>query len=259
MGGGARVSVPAPAVRVSVVMPVYNAEATLARSVESVLAQTHGALELLLVDDGSTDASRAMVADAAARDRRVVPIYQPRNAGVAAARNAGIEAASGDYIAFLDSDDWWSPGKLAMQLRRMALAGARVAYMSYQRVSEDGRALAVVEPPMRVDHAAMLHGNHIGNLTGIYHRSLGDARFRRIGHEDYVFWLEMVRRAGSAVRADEGPPLAHYLVRRGSLSSDKLRAARWQWRIYREVEGLGRLASAHCFGRYALNALGKRH
>lgn len=240
-------------------MPVYNAEATLLRSLESVLGQTHRELELLLVDDGSTDASRAMIAAAAARDARVVPVLLPRNGGVATARNAGIEAAGGDCIAFLDSDDWWSPGKLEMQLCLMAEAGARVAYMSYQRVSEDGRVLAVVEPPKRVDHAAMLHGNHIGNLTGIYHRSLGDARFRRMGHEDYVFWLDMVRRAGSAVRADQGQPLAHYLVRKGSLSSDKLRAARWQWRIYREVEGLGRVASAHFFARYALNALGKRH
>lgn len=245
--------------RVSVVMPVYNAEATLQRSLRSVLEQTHADIELLLVDDGSTDASRGIIAAAAASDRRVVPILQPRNEGVAAARNAGIEAASGDYIAFLDSDDWWSPGKLQLQLRLMHAAGARVGYMCYRRLAEDGRVLGVVHPPARVDHAAMLRSNRIGNLTGIYHRSLGDGRFRRIGHEDYAFWLEMVRRAGSAVRADEGEALAHYLVRDGSLSSDKLKAARWQWRIYRDVEGLGRLASARCFTFYALNALGKRH
>lgn len=245
--------------RVSVVMPVYNAEATLSRSLESVLAQTHAAVELLLVDDGSSDASRAIIAAAATADRRVVPIPLSRNGGVAAARNAGIEAATGDFVAFLDSDDWWSPHKLAVQLRLMQAADARVGYMCYERVAEDGRALGVVRPPARVDHAAMLRSNRIGNLTGIYHRSLGDGQFRRMGHEDYVFWLDMVRRAGTAVRADEGEPLAHYLVRQGSLSADKLAAARWQWRIYRDVEGLGRLASARYFAHYAVNALGKRH
>lgn len=251
-----RASAPA---RVSVVMPVYDAEATLARSLESVLAQSHPEVELLLVDDGSGDASREIIAAAAAVDRRVVPILLSRNGGVAAARNAGIEAATGDFVAFLDSDDWWSPDKLAVQLRLMQAADAGVSYMSYRRVAEGGATLGVVRPPARVDHAAMLRSNRIGNLTGMYHRSLGDGRFVRMGHEDYVFWLGMVRRAGSAVRADYGEPLAHYLVRQGSLSADKLAAARWQWRIYRDVEGLGRLASARYFTHYALNALGKRH
>lgn len=243
---------------VSVVMPVYNAAATLPRSLGSVLSQTHAAVELLLVDDGSTDGSRDIIAAAAADDPRVVPVLLPRNGGVAAARNAGIEAATGRYMAFLDSDDWWSDRKLEVQLRVMQAAGAAVSCMRYQRVAEDGRDLGVVTPPARLDHAAMLRSNHIGNLTGLYDRAIGDGRFRRIGHEDYAFWLDMVRRAGTAVRADEGRPLAHYLVRRGSLSADKLEAARWQWRIYREVEGLGRLASARWFACYAVNALAKR-
>lgn len=257
MGGGAGMN-GTPAGMVSVVMPVYNAAATLPRSLASVLAQTHAAVELLLVDDGSKDASREIIAAAAASDPRVVPVLLPRNGGVAAARNAGIEAATGRYMAFLDSDDWWSGRKLEVQLRAMQAAGAAVACMRYQRVAEDGRDLGVVTPPARLDHRAMLRSNHIGNLTGLYDRSIGDGRFRRIGHEDYAFWLDRVRRAGWAARADEGQVLAHYLVRRGSLSADKLEAARWQWRIYREVEGLGRLASARWFAHYAVNALAKR-
>lgn len=247
-----------PAFRVSVVMPVYNAEATLERSMRSVLEQTHAQVELLVVDDGSRDGSWALVERIAAEDTRVVAIRQPRNGGVAAARNAGIEAASGTHVAFLDSDDWWHPRKLEVQLARLRDTGARVAYAAYQRVSEQGQALSMVSPPASVGHADMLKSNWIGNLTGIYDRSLGDARFRRIGHEDYAFWLEMVRRAGTAVRADHPEPLAFYLVRDGSLSADKFKAARWQWRIYREVAGLGRVASAWYFLNYAVNALGKR-
>ena len=107
--------VPEPdATLVSVVMPVYNAQATMVRSIDSVLAQTHRQLELILVDDGSRDGSAAIMDAYAARDARVVAVRQP-NGGVAAARNRGLREARGTHVAFLDSDDWWEPEKLALQ------------------------------------------------------------------------------------------------------------------------------------------------
>lgn len=245
--------------RVSVVMPVYNAAATLLRSMRSVLEQSHVDVELLVVDDRSTDASWSLIESLTTDDPRVVAIRLPVNGGVAAARNAGIDAARGDYLAFLDSDDWWHPRKLEAQLAQMRQAGARVSYCGYQRVGEDGRVLSTVRPPASVRYSDMLKSNRIGNLTGMYERSVGgDTRFQRIGHEDYVFWLQLVRRAGVAVRIDHVEPLAFYLVRAGSLSADKFKAARWQWRIYREIERLGRLRSAWYFLHYAVNAVVKR-
>lgn len=100
--------------RVSVVMPVYNAQAYLAEAIGSVIAQSFPDWELLLVDDGSTDASRAIAADFAARDARIVPMSSaPGRRGAAAARNAGIAAAQGDYVSFLDADDLYEPDMLA--------------------------------------------------------------------------------------------------------------------------------------------------
>lgn len=246
------------AARVSVVMPVYNAERTVERSMRSVLDQSHGGVELLVVDDCSRDGSWSVVERLAATDPRVVPLRLEANGGVAAARNAGIRAASGDYIAFLDSDDWWHPRKLEVQLAHMRGAGAQVSYTGYQRVGEDGRPLSTVCPPASVRYGDMLKSNRIGNLTGLYDRGLGDASFQRVGHEDYVFWLQMVRRAGCAVCAEYPEPLAYYLVRAGSLSADKVKAARWQWHIYREIEGLGWLSASRYFLHYAWNALSKR-
>jgi glycosyltransferase involved in cell wall biosynthesis len=243
---------------VSIIMPAYNAVATIADSIESVRAQTHPRFELLVVDDGSTDGTDALVARFAQADARVRMLRQPANAGVAAARNAGIGAARGNCIAFLDSDDRWHPRKLELQLAQMRGAGARISYCAYQRVDENGRVLSVVNPPTSLTHADMLHSNFIGNLTGMYERSLGDGEFLRVGHEDYVFWLQMVRRAGRAVRIDHDEPLAFYLVRRGSVSSNKWRAVRWQWRIYREIERLSFQRSCVYMLRYARNALAKR-
>lgn len=244
--------------RVSVVMPAYDAQATLEASMRSVLEQQCARVELIVVDDRSRDASAEIAGRIAETDPRVVVVRQPANAGVAAARNAGIEAATGDYIAFLDSDDTWHPGKLAAQLDFMRASDVRICYAAYRRVDERGRQLSVVRPPARVTYADMLKSNRIGNLTGIYHRSLGPARFQRVGHEDYVFWLQLVRRAGSASRLPDPAPVADYLVRSGSLSSHKARAARWQWHIYRGIERLGRAEAGWYFLHYAANAALKR-
>ncbi len=243
---------------VSVVMPVYNAGVWLADSIGSLLAQQFGDWELLAVDDCSTDDSLARLRQWAAQDSRIRPLALPCNGGVAAARNAGIDAARGRWIAFLDADDRWAPAKLELQVADMRARDLEISYTAYQRVREDGSALSHVDPPAEVDYARMLRSNHIGNLTGMYDRRLGVAHFRKVGHEDYVFWLEMVRRAGRAARVPHAQPLAYYTVRGGSVSSNKLRAAGWQWRIYREIEGLGLVRSSGLMLHYLTHALRKR-
>ncbi|HEX5632504.1 MAG TPA: glycosyltransferase, partial [Gemmatimonadales bacterium] len=110
--------------RVSVVVPTYNREAFIGRTLRSVLAQTSPAHEVIVVDDGSTDGTEAVVAAFGAAVRYV---RQP-NAGVAAARNHGARLAAGDWLAFVDSDDLWVPHKLAWQ--RAALAAAPAARWS---------------------------------------------------------------------------------------------------------------------------------
>jgi glycosyltransferase involved in cell wall biosynthesis len=243
---------------VSVIMPVFNAEKTLRKSVDSVLRQTLASLELVLVDDCSRDGSGQIMREYAAKDARVKIVSQPANAGVAEARNAGLRAASGSHVAFLDSDDWWDPRKLELQLAQMQERGALVSYAGYQRVAEDGHLLSCVEPPAEIAYGDMLKSNHIGNLTGVYDRRLGDVPFVRMGHEDYVFWLDRVRRAGHAIRVRHEGPLAYYLVRNGSVSSNKLRAARWQWRVYRESEQLTLWQASWYMLHYVRHALSKR-
>jgi len=252
------VSSPKINARVSVIMPAFDAAATIGHSIASVLTQSHRELELVVVDDRSRDATWDLVLAARESDPRVVAIRQTANQGVAAARNAGIDAASGQYIAFLDSDDTWHPDKLRRQLVHLHGTGAAIGYASYRRVDEHGRLLSVICPPARVDYPSMLRSNWIGNLTGIYDRRIGDARFQRLGHEDYVFWLQQVRKAGHALRLPDPAPIADYFVRRGSLSGDKFRAARWQWRIYRELERMDRLRAGWYFAQYAGNAFLKR-
>lgn len=108
--------------KVSIITPVLNAERFLPAAIDSVLAQTEADWELLLIDDGSTDASPQIAAAAATRDTRVRTVSRPANArhGAAAARNAGLALAKGEFVAFLDADDLYVPQKLETELTLLA-------------------------------------------------------------------------------------------------------------------------------------------
>ena len=99
--------------KVSVIIPTYNREKLISRAIESVLAQVYPVYEIIVVDDGSTDATKSVLAPF---NGKIKYIYQ-KNAGIAEARNRGIKESSGEYIAFLDSDDYWAPEKLAEQVK----------------------------------------------------------------------------------------------------------------------------------------------
>ncbi|GAA1840810.1 glycosyltransferase [Agromyces salentinus] len=122
---------------VSIVMPVWNREAQLLEAVESVLTQTFPDWELIIVDDGSDDGTYAAACDAAARDRRIIAIQVPHG-GVCAARNAGLDAARGTYLAFLDSDNNWDPAFLDLACRALADTDAVGVYSALQIVDIDG-------------------------------------------------------------------------------------------------------------------------
>ena len=110
---------------ISVVIPTYNRRETLTRAVNSVLAQDHAIYEIIVVDDGSTDGTASLPV---LRDPRVQYLVNPRNLGSQGSRNRGVEAARGDAIAFLDSDDYWDPSKIGKQLAAVASNGWPALY-----------------------------------------------------------------------------------------------------------------------------------
>ena len=120
---------------VSVIIPSYNREKTIGRAIESVLNQTFRDLELIVVDDCSTDNTRQVVEEYAQRDNRVKYLLQKPNQGACCARNLGISAAKGEYIAFQDSDDEWLPEKLEKQLSAMQKKNADVCFHRLRRRS----------------------------------------------------------------------------------------------------------------------------
>ena len=123
---------------VSVITAVYNAKAYLRQCIDSVLAQSYDHLELILVDDGSNDGSEAICDEYARRDSRIRVIHKP-NGGVSSARNAGLAAAQGDYIAWLDSDDYFEPAMIERLLTAMQTHGKQIAMCNYTNILVDGK------------------------------------------------------------------------------------------------------------------------
>jgi glycosyltransferase involved in cell wall biosynthesis len=135
---------------VSVILPVYNGETFLEETIESVLTQSHNNLELIVVDDGSTDRSYAIARNSAARDPRV-KLFQQANGGVAAARNAAIGRSNGQFVAPIDADDLWHPRKLERQLAAFSSSNHRVGlvYSPSIDIDENSRPLSLCHSTKR--------------------------------------------------------------------------------------------------------------
>lgn len=139
-------------VKISIVIPIYNAEDHLQRCVDSVLNQTEKNIEIILVDDGSKDNSIEICKNYLNQDKRVHLIHQ-ENSGVSAARNRGIEQACGEYIGFVDSDDWLEPDMYECLLREANQASADIVMCDARTVYEDGK--------IQADTITQLSGNQI--------------------------------------------------------------------------------------------------
>jgi len=155
---------------VSVVIPAYNAQATLDETLLSVRAQTHRALEIIVIDDGSTDGTRALAERHAGVDSRVSVLHQP-NSGVAAARNTGWRRARSEFIAFIDADDLWASAKIERQLARLQSADAQVGlvYCWHSKIDDAGRIAVKQESPLHEGNVLepIIMSNFIGNGSSV--------------------------------------------------------------------------------------------
>ncbi|MCL5768343.1 glycosyltransferase family 2 protein [Acinetobacter sp. ANC5681] len=250
-----------PSHLVSIIMPAYNAEKSIAESIESVLDQTYKNFELIVVNDCSSDNTKKIVKNFIQLDSRIKFIDKTVNEGVASARNTGLDHALGDFIAFLDSDDKWKENKLEKQLDIFnKYAGIDVIYSSYYRFNSSGIS-KVVGAPNFLNKKQLLKGNPIGNLTAIYNfKKFPAIRQKKIGHEDYLFWLELFSSSNNVKGFGIQEPLAYYRVAENgaSLSGNKLRSALWTWNIYRHHLKLNVISSMFYFAFYVFKAVFKR-
>lgn len=187
---------PLPAV--SVVLPVFNGAATLRAAIDSALSQDGVEVELVVVDDGSTDATAAILAGYAT-DQRVKPIRQEPNQGLVAALNRGVAAASHEVIARLDADDVALPGRLAHHVAAFAADPDLVLHATaYQRTLPDGTVLRTPSPPLTHGGLAMTSatGNRLCHSAVAFRRNavlaVGGYRAERYPVEDFDLWVRLL-------------------------------------------------------------------
>ncbi len=182
---------------ISVVIPSYNRKDKLPACMESVLGQSYGNIELIVVDDASTDGTQELFREMS--EPRVVYLRYEENRGACHARNYGAERASGELIAFQDSDDIWHPDKLEKQYRHLKKTGADMCYCGINRVSEDGGSFYYPVHAPRPGHAQedFLAENRAGTQTMLMHRRVWeelrfDESIRR--YQDWDFAIRAASR-----------------------------------------------------------------
>lgn len=243
---------------VTVITPVYNAEKFISDTINCVRNQTYHNWEMILVDDVSSDSSVEIIKDFMKLDNRIKLIQLQENSGAAVARNTAIEAAGGRYIAFLDSDDLWYSNKLERQIQFMQDHGYAFTFTGYRLMSENGELLnKVIQVPKEIDYNGYLKNTIIGCLTVILDtEQINNIKMKNIRtRQDFVLWLSILKRGFKAYGLQE--ELASYRKVSGSISSNKWKTAKRNWKVYREIEELSFIKSLYCFTLYAYNGFKK--
>lgn len=239
---------------VSVIMPTYNCGKYILQSLESVIAQTITDWEIQIVDDCSTDDTAEILKPYLEKYQNIHYHVLSQNGGPAVARTEAIKHAMGKYIAFLDSDDIWSPNKLEKQISFMEETGAKFSATGYSWMDEDGNDLhTVLIPPQKTDYKKMLRlASPIGNLSVIYDQeALGKFEVPLIKkRNDFALWLQILKKTDFCYGMEE--VLATYRVgRTGSVSGNKFKLAKYHWQLYHEIEGHNVVRSLYEIGCWA--------
>lgn len=248
--------------QISIVVPVYNAAKYIEKTISMVRKQTFADWELILVEDCSTDNTREVLQKTVEEcaDSRIRVIYKERNEGAAEARNTGLEAVKGQYLAFLDADDIWKESKLEEELAFLKEKNAGFVFSAYEFGDEKGVGTGkIVTVPDTLTYRQALSRTVIFTSTTMFdlhkiERSL--LKMPRVPSEDSATWWQILRAGYTAY----GYPKVTAIYRRPpkSLSSNKGKAIKRIWYLYRKVEKLSLFTSAVCFVGWAFRATVRR-
>lgn len=275
---------------ISIIMPAFNAEKTIKQSLESILQQSYTDWELVIIDDCSVDRTAKIIEEFIEenKDCDIKFLRNDVNRGVAFSRNRGIKEASGEWIAFLDSDDLWMMDKLEKQIRLLNTDNAKsgieaevkkgenafvnsmgrkeqrdintfLVFTGSSFISNEGISLQyILHVPEKINRKQLLKQNLISCSSVLVSKSLAvkypfPAEVKTI-HEDFAVWIKMLGEIDYAYGIDE--PLLIYRISEGSKSSSKSKAAIMNWNTYRYV-GMGVISSLFYMIHYSLRGISK--
>lgn len=235
---------------VSVIIPGYRCASTIGDAIDSAWKQDVS-VEILVINDCSPDdLDRVMERYQGVPEIRYVKNQQ--NLGAAKSRNKGVSMARGKYVAFLDSDDAWVPGKLKKQVNILEKSGKALCCTARELIAPDGKSTGRVIPVREsIRYRDLLRHNCI-NCSSVLLRTEIAREFPmeyEDSHEDYITWLKVLRKYGSAVGINE--PLLKYRLSNTGKSGSKLHSAKMTFRVYRYME-FGPIKSVACFCSYVV-------
>ncbi len=242
--------------KVSVIIPMYNSEKYIEKCINSVIEQTYNNIEILIINDCSTDSSLNIVKNI--KDERIKVITFTENKGVSIARNEGINLATGDYICFIDSDDFWVKEKIEKQLEFIEKNNYEFIYSNYSFFRNE-KILKTTHVPLKLTYEQAIKNTTIFISTvmldmkklkkeDLYMPNL------KIGQDTSVWW-KILKKGVTAYGMDE--VLTYYRVSNKSLSSNKIKAVLGAWKIYLR-EDMNFFKRLYCFMCYIKNAIDRR-
>lgn len=222
---------------VSVITPCYNNKKTIHETILSVINQTYTQWEMLIIDDCSIDGSDIIIKQYCEQDPRIKYLKTEKPSGSPSIpRNLGLENAKGEFVCFLDSDDYWLPNKLEEQIEFIQKNKYSFVYSNYEKISYDGkRNNRIIKTKSQSNYTDNLKSCEIPCLTAcISKRIISNTRFLPIKKEDYAFWLEILRKGITAYNTNKIHAL--YRESKNSRSSNKIKMIKGQWYILRQIE-----------------------
>lgn len=245
--------------KVSIIIPVHNAKNYIDETVNSVLSQTENDWELILAENGSDDGTAEELERLSLTDERI-RVLRLTTKGAALARNEGLKASKGRYIAFLDADDLWKPEKLEKEIRFMQETNAAFAFTGYEFGDENAAPTGkIVHVPETLNHKQAMKNTTIFTSTVMFDTNLIDKEklfMPNIKSEDTALWWSVLRQGYLAHGLNEN--LVLYRRPTKSLSSNKIEALRRIWNLYRKWEKLSFFKSCWYFINWAFRAVGRR-
>lgn len=234
---------------VSVITPTYNCADFIGETIKSVLRQSYKSWEMIIVDDCSTDDTIKIVKKYADNDIRIKYYKLDENLGAAAARTKAMELACGKYMAFLDSDDLWTPHKLERQIKFMENNDYAFSCTAYKQIDENGNSLnRIIKTVEKTDYNRLLLDCPVGNSTVMYNvEKMGKFKVPDIRkRNDDALWLTMLKKE----KYIWGMPdvLMKYRIRSNSISSNKFKVIKYHWILYRDIEHLSVMRSLFHIG-----------
>ena len=243
---------------ISVIIPVYTGSLMLDRAIQSALQQDV-ALEIIVINDCSPEDVDGVMAPYM-QNTSVLYLKNQQNMGAAESRNQGIRQAKGKYIAFLDADDSWLPGKLRKQYDLLETTGTAFCATGRELVRLDGTSTGrIITVPEIITYRRLLKHNCISCSSVVIRREIAlefPMHHAHNSHEDYIMWLEILQKYNLARGINE--PLLRYTVSNQGKSGRKWKSARMTFRVYQRM-GFGPLKALFCFISYVIHGVWKHY